>query len=106
MKLNGVQVLLIIHGLLIMIGATYGKITEFERCDNGTPDSINDCTQYDTEFSSCCYFKYGSVKGCVMLGKRYLGEIVYGGMDFICEGIILRRKQLAIALLSFGIALI
>lgn len=104
MKLNASKVLILIVGFILIIGInTEYTFDIFERCFHGTPDSIDDCTQHQTETSSCCYFQYGSVKGCVMLGKRYLGGTVYGGMNFICKGEFISRIQLVIILLLFGL---
>lgn len=73
---------------------------EFEYCDHGTPDTIGDCTRFQTEESSCCYFKYGAKVGCVMLGKRYLGETEYGGLTIICKQTYLQKNLLMILLIT------
>ena len=64
----------------------------FEFCDHGTPDTINDCTKYQTEDSSCCYFEYGTKLGCVMLGKRYLGNIEYGALIIKCNSLYVKAN--------------
>ena len=58
----------------------------YERCDNGhTPDVVNDCTRFQTDESSCCYFTYGSDIGCIKLRTRYLGSINYGDLYLECQ---------------------
>ena len=58
----------------------------YERCDNGhTPDVIDDCTRFQTDQSSCCYFTYGSDIGCIKLRTRYLGSINYGDLYLECQ---------------------
>ena len=57
---------------------------DFKYCDHGTPDVVGDCTKYQTDESSCCYFSYGNEIGCVFLGIRYLGDIEYGGLTLKC----------------------
>lgn len=67
-----------------VIGPAYTFRT-FERCDHGTPDRIGDCTMYQRDNQSCCYFSYGNAEGCIMLPIRYLGSTVYGGMTVVCS---------------------
>lgn len=58
----------------------------YERCDHGhTPDVVSDCTRFQTEESSCCYFTYGSDIGCIKLRTRYLGSINYGDLYLECQ---------------------
>ena len=58
----------------------------YERCDNGhTPDVVHDCTRFQTDESSCCYFTYGSDIGCIKLKTRYLGSINYGDLYLECQ---------------------
>jgi len=58
----------------------------YERCDNGhTPDVVHDCTRFQTDESSCCYFTYGSDIGCIKLKTRYLGYINYGDLYLECQ---------------------
>jgi hypothetical protein len=66
----------------------------FEFCDHGTPDTIDDCTKHQTEDSSCCYFEYGNKLGCVMLGKRYLGDIEYGALIIKCNSLYVKANLL------------
>lgn len=71
----------------------------FEYCDHGTPDTIDDCTKHQTEESSCCYFEYGSRIGCVMLGKRYLGDIEYGALIIKCSSLYMKENYLLAVIL-------
>lgn len=72
----------------------------YKRCDQGhTPDSLDDCTKYKTENSSCCMFKYGVDSGCVLIGFQYLGSKTVGDMTINCnEGFIKVFKFMMIVL--------
>ena len=72
----------------------------FEHYDHGTPDTIGDCTRFQTDESSCCYFSYGSKVGCVMLGKRYLGTGEYGGLTITCESCLIRSNILVVLVMT------
>lgn len=57
----------------------------YKRCDHGhTPDSLDDCTKYKTDNSSCCMFSYGVDSGCVLIGFQYLGTKTVGDMTITC----------------------
>ncbi len=59
---------------------------QFVKCDHGhTPDVIDDCTRFQTETSSCCYFTYGETTSCIYLGIRYLGSGQYGDLYIECK---------------------
>ena len=59
---------------------------QFVRCDHGhTPDVVDDCTRFQIEKSSCCYFKYGETTSCIYLGIRYLGSGQYGDLYIECK---------------------
>ena len=59
---------------------------QFVRCDHGhTPDVVDDCTRFQTETSSCCYFTYGETTSCIYLGIRYLGSGQYGDLYIECK---------------------
>ena len=59
---------------------------QFVRCDHGhTPDVVDDCTRFQTENSSCCYFTYGETTSCIYLGIRYLGSGQYGDLYIECK---------------------
>ena len=73
---------------------------QFVRCDHGhTPDVIGDCTRFQTETSSCCYFTYGQTTACIYLGIRYLGTGQYGDLTIECNHNFIKFNKLFIPFL-------
>ncbi len=73
----------------------------YKRCDQGhTPDSLDDCTKYKTENSSCCMFTYGVDSGCVLIGFQYLGSKTVGDMTINCIGSFIKDMKIMLIVLS------
>ena len=73
---------------------------QFVRCDHGhTPDVVDDCTRFQIEKSSCCYFKYGETTSCIYLGIRFLGSGQYGDLYIECKSNFLNFNKFIIPIL-------
>ena len=75
---------------------------KFVTCNHGhTPDVTGDCTRFQTENSSCCYFTYGQTTSCIYLGIRYLGSGQYGDLYIECNNYFVKFNKFIIFFLMF-----
>lgn len=67
---------------------------KLEVCGMKGPQTQKDCTSFDNNTNSCCFYSYGSnTIGCYMLNTRFSGSINYGGMTITCESTFTKIKN-------------
>jgi hypothetical protein len=69
-------------------------------CGLQNPTQSFDCSQASTDSDTCCYFTYGSQKGCFKLGYSYSGSYSLEGLNVYCSSILMKGISLIFLLVA------
>jgi hypothetical protein len=88
------------HNMTVDCGTVYSE-RNFPSCGNSTISSTDDCFPYSTESSSCCYYNYFGIKGCIAY-KKVSQSTVLGNVVLQCQETFI-NTNFYIQLILFGI---